>query len=81
VPLVSTRVGQAAEILADGSAAMLADVDDAEALAGQLCRLRDDPALAAELRSAGRAVAEAYAYPQLDSRWAELLEGFVELGR
>jgi glycosyltransferase involved in cell wall biosynthesis len=46
VPLVTTRVGQAQEIVADGQSALVVDVDDAEALAGSVLRLRDDTELA-----------------------------------
>jgi glycosyltransferase involved in cell wall biosynthesis len=78
VPLVSTRVGQAPEIVEDGRTALLADVDDVDALAGLVLRLHDDESLRRSLRAAGRPTAEAYAYGKLDARWAELLEGFVD---
>jgi glycosyltransferase involved in cell wall biosynthesis len=76
-PVVSTRVGQAAELAVDGENGLLADVEDADALAAAVLLLRDDEALGARLRDAGRATAEAYAEERLDSRWAELLDGFV----
>jgi glycosyltransferase involved in cell wall biosynthesis len=79
VPLVTTRVGQAPEIVDDGSTGLLADVDDVEALASLVVRLHDDAELARRLREAGRQAAEAYAYPMLDARWAELLSGFVDV--
>jgi glycosyltransferase involved in cell wall biosynthesis len=78
VPLVSTRVGQAPEIVEDGRTALLADVDDVETLAGLVLRLHDDAELVRSLRGAGRPTADAYAYPKLDDRWGELLEGFVD---
>ena len=78
VPLVTTRVGQAPELLTDGRDALLADVDDVDALAGAVGRIRADASLAAELRSAGRSIAEANADARLDDRWAALLDGFVE---
>jgi glycosyltransferase involved in cell wall biosynthesis len=78
VPLVSTRVGQAPELVEDGRTGLLADVGDIEALTGLLMRVHDDTELRRSLRAAGRATAEANAYPQLDVRWAQLLEGFVE---
>ena len=81
VPLVSTRVGQAPEIVEDGRTGLLADVDDVETLAGLLCRVHDDGELRRSLRAAGRATAEAHAYPRLDALWAELLDGFVERER
>jgi len=77
IPLVTTRVGQAAELVVDGQNGLLADVDDVEALAAAVIRVRDDSALRPRLRSAGRPTAEAHAYERLDTRWAELLDGFV----
>jgi len=77
IPLVSTRVGQAQDLVAHGRNGWLVDVEDAEALAGWATRVRDgvDPAL---LR-AGRATAEQFALERLDGAWARLLVGFVAL--
>jgi glycosyltransferase involved in cell wall biosynthesis len=77
VPLVSTRVGQAQELLTDGEDALFADVDDVDALAHAVERVYEDVTLVARLRDAGRATAERYSDARLDPRWAELLEGFV----
>jgi glycosyltransferase involved in cell wall biosynthesis len=76
-PVVSTRVGQAAELVVDGENGLLADVEDADALAAAVLRVRDEQALRTRLRGAGRATAGAYAEERLDDRWAELLAGFV----
>jgi glycosyltransferase involved in cell wall biosynthesis len=81
VPVVSTRVGQAAEVIADGENGLLADVDDVEALAAALQRVHDDALLRERLRAAGRATAEALAEERLDPLWAQLLEGFVDGAR
>ena len=77
VPVVTTRVGQAPELMVDGENGLLADVDAVDALAASVTRVYEDGALARRLRSLGRATAEAYADERLDSRWAELLRGFV----
>jgi glycosyltransferase involved in cell wall biosynthesis len=77
VPLVSTRVGQATELVQDGENGLLADVDDVEALVTAVQRLHDDPELRARLRAAGRATAEAHAEERLDPLWAQLLDGFA----
>jgi glycosyltransferase involved in cell wall biosynthesis len=77
VPLVTTRVGQAPELVADGENGLLADVDDVDALGGAVERVYADPALRAKFRAAGRPTAETYADERLDQRWAELLDGFV----
>ena len=80
VPLVSTRVGQAPEVVVDGESALLADVDDVDGLVHAVSRVHDDPQLAQRLRDAGRPVAEANAEERLDGRWAALLDGFVDGG-
>jgi glycosyltransferase involved in cell wall biosynthesis len=78
VPFVSTRVGQAAELVRDGENGLLADVDDVDALAAAVERVHDERDLRLRLRSAGRATAEAHAEERLDPLWAQLLEGFVD---
>jgi glycosyltransferase involved in cell wall biosynthesis len=77
VPLVSTRVGQVQELLTDGEDALLADVDDVDALAHGVERIYEDVTLVMRLRGAARATAERYTDERLDARWEELLEGFV----
>jgi glycosyltransferase involved in cell wall biosynthesis len=77
VPLVTTRVGQASEILESGRDAILEDVEDVEGLAGSTVLIRDDVGLRQRLTEAGRATAERYALERLDDRWLELLDGFV----
>lgn len=78
VPLVTTRVGQAQELLTHEHDALLADVDDVDALVDAVRRVYDDVTLTPSLRVAGRATAEAYSDGRLDARWAELLDGFVQ---
>jgi glycosyltransferase involved in cell wall biosynthesis len=77
VPIVSTRVGQASELIRDGENGLLADVEDVDALADAVKRVHGDADLRARLRAAGRATAEAHAEERLDPLWARLLEGFV----
>jgi glycosyltransferase involved in cell wall biosynthesis len=77
VPFVSTRVGQAAELVRDGENGLLADVDDVEALANAVDRVHRDAELRARLRTGGRVSAEAHAEERLDPLWSQLLEGFV----
>lgn len=80
VPLVSTRVGQAQELVEDGSNGLLREVDDVEGLESAVVGIADDGALREGLVSAGRRTAERYALELLDPMWAELLNGFVERG-
>ena len=77
VPLVTTRVGPAQEIVADGRNALVVDVDDTEAIAGAVLRLCDDADLATSLAAAGRVTAEGYAHVQLDDAWDALLAQLV----
>ena len=77
VPLVTTRVGQAQEIAADGESALVVDVDDTEAIAQAVVRVRGDRALAASLAVTGRASAERYAHDRLDPAWDALLRKLV----
>jgi glycosyltransferase involved in cell wall biosynthesis len=78
VPVVSTRVGQAAELIADGDNGLLADVDDVDALVTAVKRVHDEPELRDRLRRAGRVTAEAYAEERIDPLWAGLLAGFAD---
>lgn len=77
VPLVTTRVGQATELVVDGENGLLADVDDVDGLVAAAARVHGDAELRARLRASGRATAEAHAEERLDPLWANLLEGFV----
>lgn len=79
-PLVTTRVGQASELVRDGENGLVAAVDDVEALTDAVLRIHADRELANRLQAGGRPTAEAHAEERLDSRWAELLEGFVDKG-
>jgi len=78
-PLVTTRVGQATEIVESGRNGFLADVDDVEGIAAAAVRVHDDSQLASTLTAAGRSTAESYANERLDGRWASLLAGFGRL--
>jgi glycosyltransferase involved in cell wall biosynthesis len=77
VPLVTTHVGQAPEIVVHGENGFLVDVDDVEGLVAAVQQLHDDSQLAGHLRQAGRPTAETFADQRLDDRWAALLDGFV----
>lgn len=78
VPLVTTRAGQAPDLVVDGVNGVLVDVEDAEALAAGLVRLHDDRAHAASLARAGRRTAEENSHASLAPRWERLLDGFAE---
>ena len=79
VPLVTTRVGQATEIVEPERNGLLVDVDDADAIADAAARTHGDSDLASRLRTEGRATAERYAHERLDDAWAALFAGFGRL--
>jgi UDP-glucose:tetrahydrobiopterin glucosyltransferase len=80
VPLVTTRVGQAADLVRDGENGWMVEPEDVEGLVDAIGRIAAagdrqlDPVL-----DAGRRVAEENAYVALRPRWRDLLEGFVAL--
>ena len=75
VPLVTTRVGQASDLVRHGENGWLVEVEDVDALVESVERVRDG-GLEDVLR-AGRATAEANSYESLRPRWRELFRGFV----
>ena len=77
VPLVTTKVGHATELVRDGQNGLMADVDDVDALVAAVERVYSDRELSARLRVAGRETAEAHAEERLDAHWAQLFDGFV----
>jgi glycosyltransferase involved in cell wall biosynthesis len=82
VPLVTTRVGQAADLVTTGVDGWMVEVEDVEALARSIAHVAGAPAdELARMRAAGRTTAEANSYPALRPRWRALLDGFVELGQ
>ena len=77
VPLVTTRVGQAADLVVDGENGRLLDVDDAEGLADAVAALAGAPE---RFAAAARATAESCSWDALRPRWSELYLGFVAMG-
>ncbi len=73
IPLVSTRAGQATEIVVDGVSGLLVAVEDVEGIAAALQRIRHEPDLVERLRTGGRATAEQNAHAALAPRWQRLL--------
>jgi glycosyltransferase involved in cell wall biosynthesis len=77
VPVATTRVGQAPDVVVDGRNGLLVEVEDADGLAAAVGRIHGDAELARRFRQEGRLTAERYAEERLDPQWAELLGGFV----
>ena len=81
VPLVTTRVGQAADLVSHSRNGYIVDVEDANGIAdwaGYVAEAPDETL--ARLAATGRATAEECSYEALAPRWRELLTGFVALG-
>ncbi len=80
VPLATTRVGQAPELVRSGENGWIVDVEDVEALVAAAAHVAE--ASSSELdsvRAAGYSTAEENSYDALRPRWRRLLEGFVAL--
>lgn len=79
VPLVTTRVGQAMDLVKHGENGWMTDVEDAEGLAEGIRRVygmgQDD---LQTMLTKGRATAEANSYESQDPLWADFMKGFVE---
>ena len=76
VPLVTTRVGQVAEIVTDGVNGWIVDVEDADALAERAIAVTSG--LPSRFLELARVTAEGYALEKLDPLWGALLDGFVD---
>jgi glycosyltransferase involved in cell wall biosynthesis len=77
VPVVTTRVGQAADLVAHGENGWIVDVDDAEGLAHWLVHIAENDV--APVTAAGLATARAHDYEVQLPLWRDLLDGFVRL--
>jgi glycosyltransferase involved in cell wall biosynthesis len=80
VPIVTTRVGQAADLVRHGENGWMVEPEDVEGLVTWVIHVAD--ATAQELTrvlDAGRALAEECSYEALRPRWRALLDGFVAL--
>lgn len=79
VPLVTTRVGQAMDLVKHDENAFMADVEDVDALASYTLQVyRSTPADLQPMLAAGRKTAEANSYESQIPFWAEFMKGFVE---
>jgi len=69
LPVVATRVGGVPAILTDGVHGALVPDDDDAAMAAQVIRFVDQPALARRLAAAARATCAAYEWPVVRDQW------------
>jgi glycosyltransferase involved in cell wall biosynthesis len=77
VPLVSTRVGQAVDLIDDGTNGWLVDVDDAEGLADALAHVASADGVPAVV-AAARETAARHTYAAQRPLWRAFFDGFVE---
>jgi len=80
VPLVTTRVGQAADIVRHGENGWLVEPEDAEGLAHWLGHVASNPEELPQVIAAGLETARANSYEAQLPLWKGFLEGFVRLG-
>jgi len=81
VPLVTTRVGQAMDLVNHGNNAFMAEVEDVEALASHVLKIYNSSAESLKpILNAARKTAEANTYDSLLPLWAEFMKGFVTPG-
>lgn len=79
VPLVTTRVGQAMDIVRHGVNAWMTDAENVEALAAFALQVyRSDRESLNMVLNAGRATAEANSYDSQTEMWSAFMNGFVE---
>ncbi len=79
VPIVTTRVGQAMDLVKHGENGWMADVEDAENLARYILQVHDmDQESLMTILANGRATAEANSYESQLPLWADFMKGFVE---
>lgn len=77
VPLVTTRVGQAMDLVQHGLNGWMSPIGDAAHLAAGLLSVRDDQAAWASRVMHARATAEANSYDRQASLWQRFFAGFV----
>jgi glycosyltransferase involved in cell wall biosynthesis len=79
IPIVSTRVGQAVDLIRNGENGWLTDVEDVEGLAASVLQVYGlgDDALTPVLEH-GRESAKANDYTAQIPLWASFMKGFVE---
>ena len=65
VPLVSTRVGMAEDVIADGDNGRLVAIEDVDGMVSAAAGILTRPDDLARLRAAGRHVAESHAWPRV----------------
>ena len=71
VPVVSTRVGLATDLIKHGQNGLVVDVEDTDGLASALLQLAEDPALRQRVAAAALETGRALAYSVIARRYRE----------
>lgn len=79
VPLVTTSVGQAVDMVEHGLNALMVAVEDAEGLAAQALRILQDTALRENIIARGHYTVTQHTYEAQIPLWARFFEGFIDL--
>ena len=79
IPIVTTRVGQAMDLVRQGQNGFMADVENAEELAGWSKWILEHPSDMVAILARGRATAEENAYERQLPLWKQFMNGFVEM--
>jgi len=79
VPVVTTRVGQAADLIRHGTHGWVATVDDVAALARWTVYALEQPSAAAEVTARARQLVERHTYDAQMPLWRRFFDGFVAL--
>ena len=77
IPLVSTKVGQATDLIQHKENGFLAEIEDAEALANSTRQVLEDSHLRMKIIKNGLSTAEANDYENQILKWAAFMSGFV----
>lgn len=78
VPLISTKVGQATDLISHGVNGFLAEIENAEAIAHWTSKILQEKNLQHEVIANGLRTAEANDYAQQHELWQAFMSGFVE---
>jgi glycosyltransferase involved in cell wall biosynthesis len=78
VPLITTRVGQAVDLVVPGQNGWMVDIEDPEGLADAAERALSDRETRDRVVTAAQATAAAHSYDAQAPRWADFFRGYVE---
>jgi glycosyltransferase involved in cell wall biosynthesis len=77
VPLVTTRVGQAMDLVTHGKNGWMVEPEDIDGLANWTEWVLTHPSATVQITESGRLTAEQNSYVNLTHKWNELMRGFV----